>query len=249
MLTEDDIQGHWQRRWLRAPGFEDSETRVRWMQCGAVYADVRIPAERPDIRGARCLADLSPAAVRALAQAEGFAGTTQVVDSVCTWTRAINWHGMTESVDAGHLAHDDTGDLLETGVHAEYAEKWARVATGSDAAQVLEGAGMRAYLVHVSDAFVLGVGQPDAPSTAPLLDALRVGKTDHTALSALFQRLYVFGRWEGSFGRALLSTNPFLEGKVCLREAGAELVVQSVDFEGRPQEYVLRPMAFASQRA
>ena len=43
MIDSSDVQAHWRRLWIRAPGFEDADTRVHWMQCGALYADIRVP--------------------------------------------------------------------------------------------------------------------------------------------------------------------------------------------------------------
>ena len=74
MIRPGDVQGHWVRTWIKAPGFEDHTTRVHWMQAGLDYADVRIPLERPDTRSAACLADLPAAVLRDLARAEGFSG-------------------------------------------------------------------------------------------------------------------------------------------------------------------------------
>jgi len=97
MITGGDLQGHWRRDWIKAPGFEDNTTRVHWMQAGEIFVDLRVPLERPDLAGATALADLGPSTLLALTKAEGFAGRIEVVDSNCTWHRAINWHGVPEA--------------------------------------------------------------------------------------------------------------------------------------------------------
>ena len=40
MITLADVQGHWRRDWLKAPGFSDTTTHVHWMQCGTLFADM-----------------------------------------------------------------------------------------------------------------------------------------------------------------------------------------------------------------
>ncbi len=240
VIEQDNIQGHWQRDWLRAPGFEDDTTRVHWMQAGHLYADVRVPLTRPDLSGATCLADLPTAALAELAQAEGFAGTTSVADSVCTWVRDINWLGATDTVDAGHLSYDADGRLIEAGVHADYTELWSRQATGPTQAGVYQAGDMRAYLVSVGPAFVFGLGTPDIASHLPTIDALKAEQVAAEA-AALFSGLHMLGRWDGSEGYATLATDPFLESRVVLRRDQADLILTQRDFYGNSQEMRLTP--------
>lgn len=250
MLSAGDIQGHWQRIWLRAPGFEDGTTRVHWMQSGDLYADVRIPLESPDLWGATCLADLDPQALAMLAEAEGFAGTTVVQDGVCTWAREINWHGATEDVDAGRLSFDGDGDLIEEGVHADYAELWTRPHAEPSEGVRLTGAGKTAFLVTVGNRFVFGIGNPAAPATASTLCGLERGRIDRAALRDLFDRVHMLGTWRGPFGCATLATNPFLHGNACLRRTQSGIVYSHVGFEGRVEEIpleVVQPHAWPAQ--
>lgn len=221
MIGLKDIQGHWQRRWIKAPGFEDDTTRVHWMQVGPVYADVRIPIERPSLDGAACIAELSGQAIQALTNAEGFAGTVRVENCVCTWARHINWHGETRDIDAGRLSWDETGDLIETGVHAHYTELWTRPSDSTHSGLKLAGDGLTGFLVSVGEAFVFGLGQPDAPAFA-------LGG----AVAPLFDGVHLFGRWEGDTGIATLSTNPFQEGNACLTRAEQGVIYSHVDFRG-----------------
>jgi len=144
MMQIADLQGHWRRDWLRAPGLEDRSTCVNWMQCGALYADIRIPRTRPEIRGATSLADLSCAALLKLMRAEGFAGEIALRSNVCTWARDIDWHGPNDTPDAGRLDFTGEDGMLETGVAADYTEKWSR--SGSPG---LSGDGGRAVRLWV----------------------------------------------------------------------------------------------------
>lgn len=237
MVTEEHIQGHWQRIWLRAPGFEDGTTRVHWMQAGDLYADVRIPLDRPDLGTARCLADLDPEALAVLTDAEGFAGRTVIENSTCTWARDINWHGETSETDAGKLWFRDDGDLIEDGVHADYAERWTRRASSPAEGMHLSSAqGETAFLIRVADWFVFGLGSAAAPSSATCLADLERGKTDLDAVRALFDRVHCVGKWTGETGRAVLATNPFLEGRACLRKAGDTIVFEHATFDGATRD-------------
>lgn len=240
MITQDDLQGHWRRKWIRAPGFEDVTTRVHWMQCGALFADLRIPSERPDLTGARCLADLDAPALRVLMTAEGFAGAITVEGSVCTWHRTINWHGVPDGVDAGRMSFDAAGDLIEDGVHADYAELWQKMPeTPGDAWQVT-GDGMQGVLVSSASEFLIGLGEPDAAPTAPLIAALERGDRPEE-LNVHFRGVYVLGRWEAGQGIATLSTNPFLEGTQVLERNPDGVVFRGADFDGRDQVFSLIP--------
>ncbi len=205
-----DLQGHWRRLWLRAPGFEDAQTAVHWLQCGEVYADIRLPADSPDCTGATALADLPDPVLLQLAAAEGFAGTIAVGHDVCTWDRRINWHGQPETVDAGLLEWDADGRLIETGVHADYAELWERT-TGPSEAMHLRATGIEAFLVTVGENFVFGAGRPGAPRASAALDLLRVGKRT-SELTLFFDLPFVLGRWQGQAGVVLSATNPLLNG-------------------------------------
>lgn len=239
MVTEGDIQGHWQRIWLRAPGFEDGTTRVHWMQSGAIYADVRIPMDRPNMSGARCLADLDPDALSILAEAEGFAGLAVVQNSTCTWARHINWHGETEEIDAGKLSFDESGDLIEDGIYADYAELWTRTDADPDAGLHMVSGDYTAYLVTVGTRFVFAIGKPQAMASKAVLCDLERGRHDAEALAELFDRVHMIGTWRGDTGYADLATNPFMECRPCLTRTAEGLVYTHVEFDGKTTELPL----------
>ena len=89
MISEATLQGHWQRNWLRAPGFEDSTTRVHWVQAGQWCADIRVQLVRPSL-ATGALAAMAPAELAVLISAEGFAGRTTLEGDICTWHRDWN---------------------------------------------------------------------------------------------------------------------------------------------------------------
>lgn len=232
MITQGHLQGHWQRDWIKAPGFEDTTTRVHWMQAGALFADLRIPLERPDVAGLSCLADLDAAALRLLMNAEGFAGHITVEDSKCTWHRQINWHGVPEQSDIGAMSFDVAGGLIEDGVLAEYRELWQAVPQPVSRSTKVNCGAMSGVLIDNDAMFLLGIGPPPSGTSQDLTAALESGTVQTSALDQHFASAYVLGRWDGADGIAELSTNPFYEGQVTL-ERGDNLIWHSLGFDGQ----------------
>lgn len=242
MITPDDLQGEWRRDWLKAPGLEDHETAVHWMQAGRLYADIRIPADRPDIGGARALAELPDAVLRDLMRAEGFAGVITVENDICTWAREINWHGRPVAVDAGHIAFDGGPDrLIETGAGADYAERWHRADTGPGHALRLRADRAVAYLVTVGARFIFGVGDTGAASSDAVIRALGHGRRD-ADLRRLFGHIFVLGHWDRGRGIADLATNPYIEGQAILTcRAAMDITWHATGFDGAKRDIALVP--------
>ncbi|MGL5010305.1 MAG: hypothetical protein ACRC6I_10505, partial [Paracoccaceae bacterium] len=235
-MTPADLQGHWRRNWLRAPGFEDATTRVHWVQAGDWCADIRVPLIRPAL-DAGSLSAMAPADLAVLLSAEGFAGHTMLAGNVCTWHRDWNWRGFPCPVDAGTLWFDPAGRLIEDGVHADYREEWQAVAGGAWAALSVKAEGAEGLLIGNGAQFLLGLGQGNAPAWAGLAAALCDGTAAAAEAEAAFASVYVMGRWQGATGIADLSTQPFCEGKAVLQRdrAGARLTLP--DFHGQTQEH------------
>ena len=228
MITATDLQGHWQRDWIRAPGFEDHTTQVHWLQAGALYADIRVPLHRPSAPQGS-LSDAPPEALRILMASEAFAGTITVEDAVCTWARDVNWHGQPDGVDAGAMHFEDDA-LIETGVHADYAERWVQKG-GRLTARRVHSAQHSGVLVEDAQRFLLVMGVEGAPSTAPLQAALQRGDIP-SELAAHFAQPCALGHWEGGLGIADLALNPFVECTPVVLRDGATLTVQWIGFDG-----------------
>ncbi len=231
-LTADHLQGHWRRAWIKAPGLEDATTRVHWMQCGPCYADLRVPAQRVQTRGAHALEDLSHKMIARLLRAEGFAGTITVENGICTWTRAINWHGPTSDVDAGRMSFGPAGDLIEEGVHGPYTELWQRETDAPfEALRVTHGA-LGGWLLVTEKRFLLALDRCGGP-TRDEVDEMLARGARRDALHARFAGAYVLGHWAGGKGIAQISTNPFLEGRPVLeRRPGGALYWTAMSVEG-----------------
>ncbi|MEO0380809.1 MAG: hypothetical protein AAF252_11115 [Pseudomonadota bacterium] len=222
MITKEDLQGHWRRDWIKAPGFEDHTTRVHWMQAGDLYADIRVPLERPDLSSFTCLADVPPDLIAPLLKAEGFAGTIDVADNRCTWAREINWHGVPEVDDIGLMSFED-GALIEDGVLADYRELWQPMPAAPFRGHRVAFDGLAGILVENDIEFLIGLGPVPAP---------------RSGLAAQFASTYAYGHWTDTEGVATLSTNPFCEGTVVLRRDGG-FTWHAPSFDGRIADHRL----------
>lgn len=204
-----DLGGRWRRVWLKAEGLEDRTTTVLWFQGPEIFVDLRIPDDLPDHSGAGALAEFDAAGLKALARCDAFAGTTVVIDGICTWTRAINWRGPQAGDDVGALQFTEDG-LIETGVHADYIELWTHEDPAPAAARAMtDAAGRRSFLVWTDTAFSLARGGAQ-PANEPLADRLReaLGTNDRMALAAIFETEVCFGAFHGEDAVVTASTNP-----------------------------------------
>lgn len=232
MITARDLQGHWQRKWIKTPDRSDDSTQVHWLQAGDLFADIRIPADRSLPDHATCLSDLGSEDLAGMMRAEGFAGHTTVTNGVCTWHRAVNWHGRPDGLDAGHMSFHANGDLIEDGVHADYQELWQPVSSSTLTGMQVRAGSLTGVLVWSETIFLLGLGEPSAPSTSDLLSALGHGEKPE-AISAHPWSGYTMGQWDGDVGVATLSTNPFCEGHPALVPADRDgFTFRYQDFAG-----------------
>lgn len=240
MIAGADLQGHWRRNWLRAPGVEDRTTRVHWLQAGPWCADIRVPADRPGVTAARALCDMAPADLAVMLGAEGFAGRITLDGDICTWHRDWNWRGFPCPVDAGRLWFDAAGRLIEDGVHAEYREEWERAPAVSLAAEAVEGPGAEGLLIGNADAFLLALGRRGAPARPDLAAALRDGTAMSGDAAPAFASVYILGHWRDGTGIADLSTQPFCEGRPVLSRQPGTARLALPDFHGREVAQTLR---------
>lgn len=161
-----DVQGLWRRLSIVTPDFEDRETVVYWCQANEHHVDLRVP---PGLH--------APPDPAVHAACEGFAGTTEVDDGVCTWTRAINLQGPVAGPDVGRL-HWRGSHLIETGVHAEYEEVWERVASGGVSSHVERDGPFLTVETRCGDHRAHGRGRPaDLGLARTLAERVRAGDT------------------------------------------------------------------------
>lgn len=214
--------GVWRRDLLSSPAGEDRSTRVFWLQTDGLYADLRVPAERPDFSQAASLADCNAAQLDWLAGQQGFAGTLPVQGDRFHWHRALDFQPDSSVLDVGRMTVRD-GYLLETGVFAPFHEHWYRITPEQPdfSAHVLErvtdGAGRaqpwRGYLLTVDGCFMLALDRRGPLPPAASLQALARG--DRERLRQVLDMEISFGLLDGPQGpwQITLSTHPFREGR------------------------------------
>ncbi|MFN4130121.1 MAG: hypothetical protein ACK4GC_09935 [Paracoccaceae bacterium] len=247
MIALDALQGHWQRNSLRGPGFKDSTTRVHWVQAGQWCADIRIPLARPDLAGAGSLSALSGADLAVLLSAEGFAGRVVLAEDICTWQRTWNWRGFPCPVDAGKLWFDDSGHLIEDGVHAEYREDWQHAPGWPWTASAVQTDGADGMLVSSETSFVLALGHRGSAALTSLRQALDDGDAVPADAEPAFASVYVMGHWDGGQGIAELSTQPFCEGMSVLTCHENHIRLTMPDFRGAHITRDLRLSALSTE--
>lgn len=248
MIALAELQGHWRRNWLRAPGIDDAATRVHWLQAGPWCADIRVPLLRPGL-DAGSLDAMTPADLAALLAAEGFAGRVTLGGTLCTWHRDWNWQGYPCPVDAGTLRFDPTGRLIEDGAEADYREEWERVPCATFAAEAVTTDGADGLLLGNGGSFLLALGRRGAPSWPALAEALREGRAAPAEAAPAFASVYVLGHWDDGTGIADLSTQPFCEGQPVLAREGAAARLVLPDFHGREIARTLRLASLPDEAA
>ena len=231
MITPRDVQGHWVRDWIKAPGFEDHTTRVHWMQAGPDYADVRVPFDRPDLGAARCLAELDASSLLALAQVEGFAGHVTLDGDTCTWHREVNWHGTPDAPDIGAISFDTKGRMIEAGILTEYTELWEQHAKVATTALRFGDGTYSGLLVTAGDVGVVGIGREAKLASKPILEALKEGHVPDDA-HLLFDGMHALCQISEGAVIATLATTPFVEGTPILTLSDYAVTWHQADFDG-----------------
>ncbi|MEO7734163.1 MAG: hypothetical protein ABIY55_24585 [Kofleriaceae bacterium] len=118
--------GVWQRDWVRRNGGpSDRATMVRYVQTPSAFGDLRIPEALPDLTGQSSLADLSDEQLLALAQQNGFAGTTTVSGANATWHHDIDFQPTSKEPDVGRIEELGPGKMFEHALDDSYVESWS----------------------------------------------------------------------------------------------------------------------------
>jgi hypothetical protein len=205
--------GVWKRTLLRTPRFEDTTSRVYWLQTRDWHADVRVPAERPACKGEHGLQALERDELLGLAAQQGFAGITAVEGDICRWLRRYDFQPPTGANDVGRMEFETADRLLEYGVEADYFEIWERVPGSVGSASVSAAPGEPRTLLLSAGRFRMRVRpRANALPRAAHLAAL-VARTGNADLRALLDFEISFGeRSDPGTWRIAVSTLPWLEG-------------------------------------
>jgi hypothetical protein len=214
------FQGLWRRRLLASEGRIDRETTVYWLQTGRLYADIRIPAGRPDCES---LAEASSRTLRALALQQGFAGHLDVAGDVLTWHRWLDFQPPGSVADVGRV-HFEDDVLIEHGVLAPYVEEWVRVEgphpdqlalrleaeIGPDRIERVRAG----VLLATGTAFMMAIARElPLPAAATLEDVVADETLPDSQRRAALDCCIDFGRRQDGRWEISLSTLPFHEGE------------------------------------
>lgn len=210
------LSGLWRRLAIEYPdGSGDTTSEVYWLQAGDLYADVRIPKDRPQVPAPELWDEVPVDELRLLAMQQGFAGHIQLQGDQCTWHRWLDFQPSPPTPDEGTLQFDGRM-LVERGIHQPYIEHWwheEKVEEGF-AAFRLQGP-TPGLLLIVGGHFMRAVGrrQPFAAHER-LLFQLQQGEFDREQLAALLDCEISFGCCQGAAGDWMVrrSTKPWLEG-------------------------------------
>jgi hypothetical protein len=206
--------GVWKRTLLRTPKFEDTTTRVFWMQTKSWHADIRIPHNRPACSGKTTLEDLTRKELLGLTAQQGFSGTTLVEANICRWHRQYDYQPPSGTNDIGRMEFDGPDRVLEYGVEADYFEIWERVpGSAGDSSAIEFSADPPARLFTAGEFFMLVRPRIGALTQSFSLMEL-AGDKDEDELRKLMDFEISFGRRsaEDGTGSVELSTLPWRQG-------------------------------------
>jgi hypothetical protein len=156
--------GLWRRNAIwRSDGSADLTTRVLWFQSDAFHIDLRIPADRPVLKGIGDLSRLAPIPFERFAAQVGFAGTTVVEGARCEWRPEIAFPEVASSLDAGTMRFDAPDRLHETGLDGSYDEAWEKIESGPvNGRRLVADNGAVAYLLESDNWLAVAFGHPQA---------------------------------------------------------------------------------------
>ncbi|ASJ74218.1 hypothetical protein [Granulosicoccus antarcticus] len=235
-----DTYGLWHRSWLQTPSVYDNSTHVMWMQAAELHVDMRLPEGVREMESASSLAALNSSQLRLLAAADGFAGKTSVTDSICTWSRRINFQGPLKGMDVGELKQTTEG-LLETGLYANYNELWQHVDNEKPQERLLsDNHGRTIVILWTETQFALGrgwSGRIDHNRSLREHVDFALGRQDQAALARAFDQEFCFGQIEDGRGIVEHSTQPMRRGTSVfdateLFSGAASIEFSLVDFFG-----------------
>lgn len=206
----DEYLGVWQRKLLRAPGMNDTTTRVYWLQTRQWHGDIRVPVDRPAFTGRTGFAELAANELQALARQQGFGGVTHVEGDICRWLRQQDFQPPSGDNDIGRMEFESTERAFEHGVEREYFEIWERLpdSVGNEFVRI----GDSSMLLGTGDYFIY---LRPRRLELPLAASLSALAADAEALRTLVDFEISFGTREGpdpARWQIEMSTLPWREG-------------------------------------
>jgi hypothetical protein len=211
--------GAWTREWIDRKGTRSDLYDVRYIQTPTLFADLRIPRDRPQLSHAASFADLTDADLRVLARQRAFAGVTTLSGELATWHHELDFQPSDSSPDIGRLERLDDAHMYEHATDGSYIESWRSLGSGDGKFLALrvERAGRldRLLLVSGDHFFYVRNRRADLPHAESLDSLIATTRATRAQIIELLDCEFSAGRvrsgaipWE-----VQRSTLPWREGK------------------------------------
>ena len=230
MELNDPVQesyiGVWQRLSLETRGKpSDTTTRAYWIQTSTLFADLRIPPDRPDFCGKTSLAECGDEELLQLARQQGFAGMTLAGGDLLHRRRQVDYQP-SRGRDNTRRMRFEGEVLVEENLPGTVQEKWQRLAGpqgGVIALRLLEESNRegrpvarKGYLLVMGDYFLFVRDRTEfTRQAASLEDLFEAQELERDEQIRLLDCEFSFGRRNGGVQawEIQLSTLPYREGR------------------------------------
>lgn len=224
----EQMIGCWKRHSITFPnGAVDRETRVIWLQTASGVADIRISAERPDLRHREGFESCTKEELLALAEQDCFCATTLFDPTVKPYPMAIwppeldifRFQPVASFPEPGWLEwRDDETVMLEYAPSGAYEEDWRLLETEPEVSihLVKSGAGISDCLYVTGNHAIRARGRRHSiAQKLPLADVARSLGNDLKAIREMLDCEFSYARRDATSDRYTieLSTFPWLEGQ------------------------------------
>lgn len=210
--------------WRQLPSSGAASARAYWMQTYSLFAQLRIPTERPEFEPVSTLSELSDESLLWLARQEGFAGRSVFEGARVQRERALSFQ-RPFGPDSARVFLTG-GVLVEEGIDGDYVDQWRTIADcATDDLVALElvkdcesngrNAARAGLLLVVGDYFIYAMERRPVFTSDEPLAALVERASGREEKAALLDCEISFGRRRGSRipWEIELSTLPFREGR------------------------------------
>ncbi len=167
--------GVWTREWIDRRGTRSDLFDVSFLQTPTLFADMRIPRDRPSFSHATSFADLSDTDLLALAKQRGFTGITTVAGDLATWHHEIDFQPPDGTPDIGRLERIGDVRMYEHATDGSYTESWRSLSDGSQSFVVIRVehlSRLARTLLVAGDHFLYVRNRPTDLPVAESLDSL-----------------------------------------------------------------------------
>ncbi len=224
----DLMFGCWRRAWIEfADGTRDDTTNVVWLQTESSMADVRIAADRPDLRDRAGLHQCSIDELRSLAAVDASSGYTEcgpiTVDADGMRTATAQWHTRGHGInfqpvsafpEPGLMSWNDDGTvMMEHAPSGAYVEEWHLVPASRDDLGVQQNGDATTYRAGPVAVLVRDRRVP-IPRPARLQELVGDYEGDRAMIEALLDCEFSVVDFDGHQWCISASTLPWREGEV-----------------------------------